>query len=105
MRSLSNDTLCLGVSLPCTEPSEPLVREGNRDRLLGASETESIDTKDPDASKLRRGPREVWSSLPSAGDECIPGSADNLSELVKFEFDDSESKSNIKDKAQQSDRV
>lgn len=58
---------------------------------MSAGEVDSRAGKDADASKLLRDVREFCSSLPMAGDEWIPGSADSLSELVKFELEDSES--------------
>ena len=52
---------------------------------------DSREGTEADASRLLRVEREVWSNRPSAGDECMPGRADNLSELVRLDPDDSES--------------
>jgi hypothetical protein len=48
-----------------------------------------MDGSDPDGSRLRRTGRDVCNNRPSAGEECMPGRADNLSELVRIEPDDS----------------
>ena len=63
-----------------------------------------MGTNEPDASKLRRGPREVWRSRPRAGEECMPGRAESLSELVRFEVEDSESNATVHKVGRSSDK-
>ena len=83
--SLSKDTRCFGVSLPgeLSDSRELLV--GKRDRGAMAGEL-SKGKSGPVASKLRRATLRWYTS---AGEDCMAGSAESLSELVRSEEEES----------------
>lgn len=68
-RSLSNDTRARGVSRPWAELPESLAREGSLDRPVIPGDTDSIEVKDVDASRLRRVDLCDCMNLPRAGDD------------------------------------
>lgn len=88
--SLSNETLCFGVSYPPREPSDSLFLEGVKRKGFPPGE-DCIDGSEEDGSRLRRvllaGPRSLF-RLEDAG----KGRAESLSELVSFDEEDSESR-------------
>lgn len=94
--SLSKETLCFGVSFP-TEPSDSLTPDASRcARIIGDDSTDDkgIEFDEVAASRLRWTGRAVPRTRFRFGDDWR-GNADNLSELVSFEDDDSESKEEI----------